>query len=297
MLGVNARRSRFLQHSSDLYAIALVTGMLALMVVPFALPLPQAVAVAWIVLAAFVNIAVNLVNHNHTHVRTFGPEWANRVFELLLTLTRGSSATFIAVIHNRNHHHHEGTAKDWFAPANQGDGPLPLRPLVYVLRTLNRFRAGARARSMPRRLRAAIRREHAALAVFLLVLLALDWRKVMLFIGVPLTVGNLFVVLTNLIHHDGAAVGSAYDGSFTYTSRLENLLFLNGGYHAMHHLDPALHWSRLPAEHARRLAPHAAPSMVRKSMFAHVVHAWLWPRRTGARPTAARIADEAPPPA
>lgn len=275
---MRGERARFLPYTSDLYSVALVFGMLALMLAPFALSLPPAVAAPWIVFAGFVNIAVNLVNHNHTHVRTFGPEWPNRVFEYLLTLTRGSSATFIAVIHNRNHHHFEGSEEDWFCAANQGDGPRCLRPFVYVARTLNRFRKGARTRSMPARLRRAINREHAALAAFLLVLLALDWRKVVLFVGLPLTLGNSFVVLTNLLHHDGAVVGSRHDVSFTYASPLENLLFLNGGYHAMHHLDPSLHWSRLPEEHARRLAPHASPAMTRWSMFAHLAGAYFLAR-------------------
>lgn len=73
----------------------------------------------------------------------------------VLTLTRGSSATFIAVIHTRNHHDHEGTERDGFCTTNQGTGPVPLRPFVYVVRTFNRFRQGARTRSMPACLRAA----------------------------------------------------------------------------------------------------------------------------------------------
>jgi fatty acid desaturase len=271
-------RRGFLPYARDLYSVALVCGMLALMLVPFALALPPLIAAAWILFACFVNIAVNLVNHNHTHVRTFGPEWANRVFEYLLTLTRGSSATFIAVIHNRNHHHFEGSEKDWFCATNQGEGPRPFRPFVYVTRTLDRFRRGARARSMPRRLRRAINREHAALAVFLLLLLWLDWRTLVLYTGLPLIAGNWFTVLTNLLHHDDAVVGSKHDVSFTYLSPLENLLFLNGGYHAMHHLDPSLHWSLLPEAHAERLAPVASPRMTRWSMFAQLFSAYFLAR-------------------
>jgi fatty acid desaturase len=108
------------------------------------------------------------------------------------------------------------------------------------------------------------------------VLLLLDWQKVMLFIGLPLTFGNLFTVLTNLLHHDGAVAGAGHDVSYSYMSPLENLLFLNGGYHAMHHQDPALHWSELPAAHAVRLAPRQAPGMERRSMFAQVVWGYLW---------------------
>jgi fatty acid desaturase len=274
------RERPFLPFAADLYSIALVAGMLGLMVLPFAVPLPAPVAAVWIVFAGFVNIAVNLVNHNHTHVRTFGREWANRVFEYLLTLTRGSSATFIAIIHNRNHHHFEGTERDWFAPSNQGDGPPWRRPVVYVMRTLNRFRTGARTRSMPAKLRRAIRREHAALAVFLLALAWLDWQKLVLYVGLPLTFGNLFTVLTNLLHHDGAVAGAGPDVSYSYLSPLENRLFLNGGYHAMHHQEPALHWSELARAHAERLRGRQSPGMERWSMFARVLRGYAWPAAT-----------------
>ena len=265
---MSGRKTGALPYRADLYSIALVLGMLALMLVPFARPLPAAVAVPWIALAGFVNIAVNLVNHNHTHVRTFGRPWLNRAFEYLLTLTRGSSCTFIAIIHNRNHHHYEGSERDWFRPSHQGDGPMWRRPFVYVLGAINNFRKEARVRSMPQKLRSAIRHEHAALAVFLVALAWADYRALVLYVGIPLTFGNWFVVLTNLLHHDGAGVG----GSYSYTSRLENALMLNGGYHAMHHLEPSLHWSELPAAHARH--PRAG-ALTRVSMFGHLFRAYF----------------------
>lgn len=265
-----SRRARVLPYAADLYSILLVAGMLALVVAPFFWRPPGWLVVPWLSFAAFVNIAVNLVNHNHTHVRTFGRPWLNRIFEYALTLTRGSSCTFIAIIHNRNHHHFEGSERDWFRCDHQGTGPIWKRPFVYVLNTINCFRKGARVRSMPAKLRAAINREHAALALFLLGLLWLDWRALMIYVGVPLTLGNWFVVLTNLLHHDGAGVG----GSYSYLNPLENLVMLNGGYHAMHHLEPGLHWSELPAAHAVRLAD---TPLVRPSMFVHLYRAFWAP--------------------
>lgn len=266
---------RILTHPSDVYSVLLVLGMLVVMAVPYRISMGPLAAFAWIVAAGFLNIAVNLVNHNHVHVRTFRVAWLNRVFEILLTLARGSSATFIAMIHNLNHHRHEMTSEDWFETANQGHGPRPLRPFVYVWRTVRRFRQGLAGTRIPEKARRAILLERVVLNAALLGLLILDWKTTLVFVLLPLVVGNGFVVLTNLLHHDGAETGSGVNNSISYLNPLENLLYLNGGYHAMHHLEPSLHWSQLKSAHQLKIAPHAGSGMVRGSMFYHLATHYL----------------------
>jgi fatty acid desaturase len=267
--------ARILAHPADAYSVAVVLGMAAMMVSPYFVAMPPGPAAAWIVTAGFLNIAVNLVNHNHTHRRTFGMGWLNRLFEFMLTLTRGSSATYIAMIHNINHHRHEGRDGDWFSCDNQGTGPRPLRPFVYVWRTVRRFRRGMATMRMPRRIRRSILQERIVLNALLLIALVADWRVTLLYVLIPLTFGNAFVVLTNLLHHDGAAVGPSVENAFSYVNSLENWLYLNGGYHAMHHKMPGLHWSELKAAHARHVAPLIPPDRIRGSMFAHLWKAYF----------------------
>jgi hypothetical protein len=47
----------------------------------------------------------------------------------------------------------------------------------------------------------------------------------------------------------------------------------------MHHEQPGLHWSLLPAAHAREFTPHIAPELEQKSLFVYIVKTFVWPGR------------------
>jgi fatty acid desaturase len=51
------------------------------------------------------------------------------------------------------------------------------------------------------------------------------------------------------------------------TGRLMNWLFLNTGFHAAHHMRPALHLSRLREFHRVHVAPGARPDLSERSLL------------------------------
>ena len=65
----------------------------------------------------------------------------------------------------------------------------------------------------------------------------------------PWAGGLALPVAVNLFQHDGLEAPRARD----FKHPVLNWLLFNNGYHAAHHAAPTLHWSRLPAEHARRV--------------------------------------------
>src|SRR4051812_21680881 len=112
--------AKFLPYKEDLYTVFCVLSFLTLMLVPYFWQVPLALIPFWIFMSCIFSFCVNLINHNHSHVPTFGPDWANFIFGQLLVMTRGASAIFIELIHGQ-HHQFEGTKADWFYPGNEGE--------------------------------------------------------------------------------------------------------------------------------------------------------------------------------
>ena len=274
---------RVLPYWQDLYTLAVVVLCAGLLTAPFFLELSWGETVLWIVCSCFVNFIVNLIDHNHIHVPTFGYRWLNIGFGLLLTVLRGASERFTVVIHNMNHHRYEGTEDDWFWPGNAGDGPVIFQPFVYTVRTARRFkREGADLFDRMKRVNGRIQRvENLCLVLVMVGLLWADWQKALLFVLIPWIAGNYGIVYTNLLFHKGCDPSSKFTLSKNYLNPVEQLIFLNGGYHTMHHLKPALHWSQLPREHQLHVAPYLDPKYARDSIFADTwnefIRPSLWP--------------------
>jgi fatty acid desaturase len=232
-----------------------VVCCLALLLAPLAVefsPAAMAVRLPAIALLCFV---ASIVNHNHMHAPMFRHHALNVALNILLSLARGHSATGIVVPHNLNHHVHEGSGEDWIAPHFAGRGPGVLRLARYIaVASANMAvrRWAASAPTLPRRWRASALLEKAAL--WLLVLATLffaGWKGLLLILVLPWLAGLAMLVGVNLLQHEGVR-----EGSRDFTGPLTNWLLFNNGYHTVHHLFPALHWSRLPGKH-RETAPRA----------------------------------------
>ena len=68
-----------------------------------------------------------------------------------------------------------------------------------------------------------------------------------------------FITMINFVQHDGCEVDPSHRGvnfARNFTGSWFNFFTLNNGYHTIHHLKPGLHWSVLPAHHARTVKPH-----------------------------------------
>ncbi len=274
-----AKRKRILPYWQDIYSLAMVAFCTYLLVAPFFLSLSPLEAFGWIALSSFVNFIVNLIDHNHIHVGTFGYRPLNVGFGLLLTALRGASERFTVVIHNMNHHRFEGTKEDWFWPGNAGDGPVIFQPLVYTVRTARRFkREGAELFARMKKQNGRIQLvENISLVLVSGTALVADWSTALLFVLIPWICGNYSIVYTNLLFHKDCDPSSKLTLSRNYLNPVEGAIFLYGGYHTMHHLKPRVHWSQLPAQHEIHVAPQLDPKYVRNSMVVDTFREYLNP--------------------
>ena len=274
---------KLVEYPSDWRSVIWILFTLALMAFPFFQPVPGTLLVPFYLLLFYFGINANLINHNHIHVPTFRVALLNRVFDYMLSITRGASCTFIKFIHN-NHHHFEGKQGDWFDVANEGEGPRVFRPLVYIYRTTRKFKRKVKSvlPDISPELKRKYYLERVVVNAFLLVCLVLNWKATLLYVLPCWIVGNGFVVLTNLLHHRECDVESKENVARDYLSPIENWLFFNGGYHSMHHLKPGTHWSLLPTQHRVFINSKHDPTLESGSMFAYLIQNYClpWPRRS-----------------
>mgnify|MGYP005696185615 CR=1 FL=1 len=264
-------------YKQDYYTIFCMIMCSIFLFTPLFINIKLNLIVPYLFLSILFNFIVNLINHNHSHVKTFNNKTLNRIFDFWLTINRGASAVFIELIHNVNHHKYEGAKEDWFSPENEGSGPVLLRPFVYVKNTVKRFRKEGKKYydKMGCSFTKKKNEENIFLIVFIMSACIINLKSFIIFVVVPWYLGNNFLVLTNLIFHKNTDPSDKYNLSYNYTGKIENIVFLNGGYHTAHHLNPNVHWSELKKLHEKEIAPKINSKYIKDSMFTHFVEEYI----------------------
>jgi fatty acid desaturase len=126
---------------------------------------------------------------------------------------------------------------------------------------------------------AQLRTEWIAYGVFCAVLLAISWKKFLLYVVLPHQYAAWGIISINFLQHDGCDPDSEHNHSRNFVGRFVNWITFNNGYHGMHHEKPGLHWSLLPEAHRVHLHPHIHPSLEQKSLLAYIFRAFIWPAR------------------
>jgi fatty acid desaturase len=213
-----------------------------------------------------------IIKHNHIHCATFTKRLWNRAFEYLLGFCTGQSTAVIIPVHNERHHAQSQTDQDFVRSSvvnfSQNWLNLVAFPFV-VVRLVHRNKSSdiARWRKGKRELYNRVARERVAVVLFVAVLLVLNWRRTLIYFGIPWLFGQWGIVTINLLQHQDCDHASAYDHSRNITGRLINWFFLNNGFHTAHHLRPALHWSRLPEFHHLHVQPNMRSELNHRSLL------------------------------
>lgn len=269
-----------LSYREDRRAVALGALNLSLVGLPYAVELAGPWVAVFLAVSSVLSLSSWAIIHNHIHVRTFRARWLNQVAAMLATVTVGIPVTGLVLTHIMNHHVHIGGEADWSRPANAGGGWGGLRLLRYAAVTpvrMARGRAAAGAPRLPAPLHSQRSRERWLLVA--LVAGALVWQPAtFLCFTLPIWIAGWLIFLgINLLQHDACEPGSDTAHSRDFTGRVINFLFFNGGYHTAHHDRPGVHWSELPAEHAR-LARRARRDLEAPSLLGYLVREYLVPR-------------------
>jgi fatty acid desaturase len=278
-----------LRHKADVRTIAFMATYFSLVAVQFAVPSWTvlgrnfAFGVPLLILTCFFSFFCAVATHNTVHCPVFRSRTANRVFQAALTVTYGHPVSAFVPGHNLSHHKHTQTRRDVMRTSKARFRWHLLNGLLFLLIVAPAVMRGEAAyfKSMRKRAPAWFRQlriEQGTLFGLYAVLLGLDiWHpaifpglKFLVFVFIPHKYAAWGIITINLIQHDGADPDSEINHSRNFVGRLANWFTFNNGFHTIHHMRPGLHWSLLPAAHAREVAPFIAPELDQKSLLLYL---------------------------
>jgi len=117
-------------------------------------------------------------------------------------------------------------------------------------------------------------------------MLALDWRKFLLYVWLPHFFAQWGIVSMNMLQHDGCDPNVDLDssvevknwnGARNFVGPVVNYLTFNNGYHTIHHMHPTMHWSRLAEEHTRQVKPNCHPNLDQQCMARYIYTSFISP--------------------
>lgn len=273
-----------LREPSDLRTLGFVAVTFALAFGGYALhdAVPVWVLVPWVLAACWMSWIAAVITHNTVHTPIFRSRRLNRVMQVVLTLAYGHPVSAFVPGHNLSHHMHTQTRRDVMRTTKMRFRwnllNFLLAPVVLsgdITRADLAF-AKAMRHERPRWFQQWV----TEWVVFLVVqgtLLFLDPLGFLLFQFLPHAVAAFGIVGMNHLQHDGCDQASPYNHSRNFVSGWINWWTFNNGYHTIHHAEPNLHWTRLPAAHAERIAPHIHPNLDQASMVVYIWRSYVWP--------------------
>ena len=248
------RQATLLKYRADRGPVAYVIAVFALRLLIWTLATPWICAIGVIPLA-MLGVLIAPINHHHQHVNTFRAAWLNRLYDLVLAVQSGVAPYAWVLHHNLGHHlnylnqppHENPDESNWTRDDGAQMGRLEYSIHLLLHHQIDIVRIGLRYPKIFR--------------YFLLMKLPL-W----CILGAGLWFRPLETVLVFLLpafltlfhtmwvtyeHHAGCWPNSHFDSSRNRDNRLYNALTGNIGLHTAHHMRPGLHWSLLPALHAK----------------------------------------------
>jgi fatty acid desaturase len=127
-------------------------------------------------------------------------------------------------------------------------------------------------------------REWIVVVLIHLTLLIMHPKKFVLYVFLPHICAQWGIVTMNMLQHDGCDTNIDTDNRFdnyntsrNFVGSFVNYLTFNNGYHAIHHMYPRMHWSRLREEHELQVKPKCNPNLNEKCMVSYIYRTFVYP--------------------
>ena len=245
-------------------------------------PASLALAIPLLVLTCWFSFFGAVATHNTIHSPVFKSRPMNRLFQLVLTLTYGNPVSTYVPGHNLSHHKYTQSRRDVMRTTKTRHRWNLLNGLFFILHVAGaimkgdqRYFKAMRTRNPPWARQMAL--EWILLHGCYLALAIVDWKKFLLYVFLPHKYAAWGIITMNLLQHDGCEQDSPYNHSRNFVGKVVNWFTYNNGFHSIHHVEPGLHWSLLPAEHAKRVAPFIHPNLDQPNLLAYLWRTYGWP--------------------
>jgi fatty acid desaturase len=223
-------------------------------------------------------------NHHHQHTLTFKADWLNRLYEIVLALHTGVT-THVWLLHHVLGHHlnyldQRRDESRWQRRDGTQMGVVEYTLNVAATAYWRAFRVGQRH---PKHQRVFLTWTAITLCLVAALTVYRPLPALFLFI-LPMITGPLYTSWVTYDHHAGLDTQDPFEASYNIVHPLFNRLTGNLGYHTAHHHRQGVHWSKLPALHAR-IAHRIPAHLYRESTF--------FPARSTSPPAGSRQAPPA----
>lgn len=220
--------------------------------------------------------------HNTIHCPVFFNKTANKVFQVVLSLTYGHPVSNYVPGHNLSHHQNTQTPKDVMRTTKlRYDWHLlnGLLFFVYIgVAMLGNDAIYFRVqRKMQRPIYKQMKLEQVVLMTVAAVLVVLDLERWVVCALLPHIFAKFCIITLNMLQHDGCDQDSDYNHSRNFVGPLLNFLCYNNGYHSVHHMHPGWHWSILPEKHAELVKAHIHPNLDQPSILLYIFRTFVFP--------------------
>jgi len=274
-----------LRYRADLRSLAFVALYFALVIGQWV----HAPRNLWLAVPLFLATCVfsffgAVITHNTVHAPVFKQRPANRLFQVVLSLTYGSPVSSYVPGHNLSHHKHTQTERDVMRTTKVRHlsnllNMMEFVPKVGLAIIRNDAVYTAHMKGHHRAWYRQFRIEQAVVFGLTIALFVLDWKKALFYWQLPHLYAAWGIIGMNYLQHDGCDVTHPFNHSRNFVGRIVNWWTFNNGYHGMHHLVPGLHWSLLPAAHAERVHPGIDPRLEEPNFAAYLFRTFVWPGR------------------
>jgi fatty acid desaturase len=192
------------------------------------------------------------ITHNHFHLAIFNKQSLNRIIELILFLQNGFTEGTWKPTHNLHHAHYldpraraERHDPNTWIDAKTGTQLELYRYVIPFMWGHFRRHASMSGRRLKYGSSWSVR---VVRALVLAALIVIHPFAALCLFFLPMAVSQLLTAIHGYYQHAGLETDDPYEASFNYHGPF---FLYNIGYHTAHHLQPGLHWSRLPAAHQR----------------------------------------------
>lgn len=273
-----------LRYRADTRTLGMLTTYAVLMVSGYVLKPTGWVLVPWVAATALVSWFCAVIAHNVVHSPVFKQRWMNKALQVWVSLSYGFPISDYIPGHNLSHHRFTQAAEDVMRTTKVRFRWNLLNLFFFmaavtpaILRGNARYKKlkGPHAREWNKQLLI----EAVIVWTVKVGLTLLDWRSALLFVWIPHLAANWAIVSINYLQHDGCDENHPVNHSRNFVGPLMNWLCFNNGYHGIHHMEPGLHWSLAPAEHAKRVKPTLHPELDQPNLLSYCFKAFVWPAR------------------
>ncbi len=231
------------------------------------------------IFACFMAVTVSVIAHNHNHVRTFRSPALNVLMDWWITAFYGFPVFAWVPTHNMNHHRYTNREGDYTITYRMSEANNLLTLVTYpsISGSYQQIAIRNYLKSLWKNNRKRFWLSLSQVVVLLGVYgaaFALDWKKALLYVVIPHQVALFTVMVFNYVQHVHADEQSEWNHSRNIVGPALNILLFNNGYHTVHHMNPGMHWSQLPAEHAR-VAHNIDPSLNEPSFWGMILKFYI----------------------